>query len=536
MIARHSVPGGEKRDGSRAGGAAHGWAPFTSLTTRVIVFFTSLLIFGIGSFTVLSLRWERAHLLNTARESSQLLLSTIERSIFNAMRTGSTEDVQIILQMVGRTHKLVGVRIFHPQGIVLKSANPHEVGRPVDAKSYNLFIHNKKEGVYDLPGIGQVLGMIRPIYNQEACHACHGSQPHILGVLDINYSLAETQQKVLKTTKVFVVSAVTIILFLSVAISVLMIRLVRRPLDALAENMARVEGGDLSVRMAADRMDEVGRLIVSFDSMVEKLDQAKQEIEQIHFEQMERADRLASMGEMAAGLAHEIKNPLTGIAAAITIIGDDFDTGDPRKPIVTEVLAQIKRLDKTVNDLLYFGRPAPPEPTFADVNEILRKTLWFAAQHRGGKNVDKRLELQEPLPPLYVDPKQIQQVFLNLTLNAFQAMPDGGTLTIRTDRLTRTDGEWVRIGIADTGSGIPRQILDKLFTPFFTTKAQGTGLGLAICHKIITQHHGTIIVRSEDGTGTEFVILLPVTGDDPGPAVAETPSLAVPLPFRRSTA
>ncbi len=490
--------------------SAGGWAPFTSLTTRVIVIFISLLIFGIGSFTYLSLRWEHTHLLNTAREGSQLLLNTIERSIFNSMGSGNTEDVQTILQMVGRTHKLVGVRIFHPQGIVLKSADPHEVGKPVSASDYDLFINNKKEGVYDVPGSGQVLGMIRPIYNQEECHTCHGHRPHILGVLDINYSLAETKEKILKTTQIFVLSTIIIIVFLSVAISILMIRLVRRPLNALAENMARVEGGDLSVRMEADRMDEVGRLIVSFDSMVKKLDRAKKEIELIHFEQMERADRLASMGEMAAGLAHEIKNPLTGIAAAITIIGEDFDQGDPRKPIVHEVLEQIKRLDKTVNDLLYFGKPAPPEPTYADVNEILKKTLWFAAQHRGGKNIEKVLELQEQLPPVYVDPKQIQQVFLNLTLNAVQAMPAGGTLTIRTNRMVRDDGVWIRIGIADSGPGIPRQILDKLFTPFFTTKAQGTGLGLAICHKLITQHRGTISVRSEDATGTEFVIFLPV--------------------------
>ena len=491
-----------------------GWAPFNSLTTRVIVIFISLLIFGIGSFTFLSLRWEHSHLINAARESSQLLLNTIERSIFNSMRVGNTEDVSVILQMVGRTHKLAAVRIFHPQGIVLKSANPNEVGKPVNAGDYNLFINNKQEGVYDVPGIGQVLGLIRPIYNQEQCHICHGHQPHILGVLDINYSLVETKKKILKTTQIFVVSTIIIILFLSVTISLLMIRLVRRPLKALADNMARVERGDLSVRMQARRMDEVGLLIVNFDSMVEKLDRAKKELEQIHFGQMERADRLASMGEMAAGLAHEIKNPLTGIAAAITIIHEDFEATDPRKEIVNEVLEQIKRLDKTVNDLLFFGKPAPPEPTYADVNDILRKTLWFAAQHRGGKNIEKKLELQEGLPLVYVDPKQIHQVFLNLTLNAVQAMPGGGTLSIRTDRVNRGDGVWIRIGISDTGPGIPQQILDKIFTPFFTTKAKGTGLGLAICHKLITQHHGNITVRSEDGTGTEFVIFLPAVGID----------------------
>lgn len=490
---------------------------FGSFTTRVILIFTGLLVFGIGSFSYLSLRWEESQLINTARESGQLLLNTIERSIFNSMRIGNTEDVQIILQMVGRTHKLVAARIFHPQGIVLKSANPHEVGKPVNLNDYNLFINNKKEGIYTTPGGGQVLGMIRPIYNQEECHACHGHRPHILGVLGINYSLDETRNRIVKTTQIFVVSTIIIIVFLSVAIAILMIRFVRKPLKSLADNMSRVEQGDLSVRMKPRRMDEIGMLMVNFDSMVDKLDRAKKELEQIHFEQMERADRLASMGEMAAGLAHEIKNPLTGIAAAMSIINDDFEQRDPRREIINEVLEQIKRLDKTVNDLLFFGRPAPPEPTYADVNEILRKTLWFAAQHRGGKNIDKQLELKEGLPPLYVDPKQIQQVFLNLTLNAVQAMPAGGILTIRTDRINRDDGIWIRVGIADNGPGIPKQILEKIFTPFFTTKAQGTGLGLAICHKLIAQHHGTITVHSEDGKGTEFVILLPAASFDSPP-------------------
>ena len=501
---------------------------FTSLTTRIIVIFITLLVLGIGSFVYLSLRWEHSHLINAARESSQLLLNTIERSIFNSMRTGNTEDVQIILQMVGRTHKLVAARIFHPRGIVLKSANPLEVGRPVNASDYNLYLSSKREGIYQVPGSGQVLGMIRPIYNQEQCYPCHGRQTHVLGVLGINYSLTETSQKIIKTTQIFVVAAVLILLLLSVAISVLMIRLVRRPLNTLAENMGRVERGDLSVRMSAERMDEVGLLIVNFDAMVQKLQQAKTELEQIHFEQMERADRLASMGEMAAGLAHEIKNPLTGIAAAITIINDDFERSDPRREIVNEVLEQIKRLDKTVNDLLYFGRPAPPEPTYADVNDILRKTLMFASQHRGGKNIERRLELQEGLPPVYVDPKQIQQVFLNLTLNAVQAMPVEGTLTIRTDRVTRHDGVWIRIGIADTGPGIPQQIVDKIFTPFFTTKAQGTGLGLAICHKLIVQHHGTISVDSQDGEGTEFVVFLPATTLDIGGPAGVTDEPAAP--------
>ncbi|HEY5974186.1 MAG TPA: ATP-binding protein [Geobacteraceae bacterium] len=484
---------------------------FKSLTSRVIVLSVSLLSFGISGFAMLNLQRERSQLVNSARESTDLLLQTIERSIYNSMRIGNTEDTQIILEMVGQNQKLLGVRIFHPHGIVLKSSQPAEVGKPVGNDDYQLYINNRKEGVTDLAGQGQVLRMFKPIYNDEQCHTCHGSKAKVIGVLNINYSLAETRKRMMQVTLLFAVSTIATIAFLALSISLVMFKFVKNPLNLLIESMAKVEQGDLSVRMEPLAKDEVGRLTCSFNSMIERLDTTKKELDQFHFHQMERADRLASVGEMAAGIAHEIKNPLTGIASAITIINEDFVPADPRKEILCEVLEQVKRLDKTVNDLLFFGKPTQPEPTYTDVNAALKKTLLFAAQHRGGKasHIEKVLELQDALPPVYVDQKQIQQVFLNLILNAIQAMQEGGTLTVRSYAATHDNCQWVGVDIADTGPGIPSQILEKIFTPFFTTKAQGTGLGLAICHKLITQQGGVIRVASEDGHGTIFTIELP---------------------------
>jgi signal transduction histidine kinase len=305
----------------------------------------------------------------------------------------------------------------------------------------------------------------------------------------------------------------------------IMLKFVKQPLYLVAESMSRVAEGDLSVRMKPGGKDEMGRLISSFDAMVDRLDTAKKELDLLHFQQLERADRLASMGEMAAGIAHEVKNPLTGIAAAVTIIRDDLEPHDPRSEILHEVLEQVKRLDKTVNDLLFFGKPSPPELTHTDLNSILQKTLKCAAQHRSGRgdSVQKVLQLMPDLPPVYADPKQIQQVFLNLILNAFQAMQEGGTLTVSSDVHERDGYPWVAVSIADTGQGIPAQIMERIFTPFFTTKAQGTGLGLAICHKLITQHGGVIKVESADGKGTTFIIELPVSspGEKLNPAFNE---------------
>jgi signal transduction histidine kinase len=486
---------------------------FKSLTTRVIAISITLLAFGISAFTFLNLKREKIQILNSARENTDLVLQSIEASIFSSMRLGNVEDTRTVLERIGTNRKLVGVRIFHPHGIILKSSRPAEVGKPVTDTDYQLFINNRKEGFATVAGHGEVLSMVKPIYNDVACHACHGHKTRIIGVLNVQYSLEDTRRTMIEGAELFIFSTVLIIVFLSLAIAMIMLKFVKQPLLMVAESMARVAEGDLSVRMKPGGKDEMGRLISTFDTMVDRLDTAKKELDQLHFQQMERADRLASMGEMAAGIAHEVKNPLTGIAAAITIIKDDFETHDPRGEILDEVLEQIKRLDKTVNDLLFFGKPTPPELTYTDLNSVLQKTLKFAVQHRSGRGdiIEKRLVLLPDLPPVYVDPKQIQQVLLNLILNAFQAMQEGGTMTITTEVHQRDGYPWVMVSIADTGSGIPAQIRERIFTPFFTTKAQGTGLGLAICHKLITQHGGVIRVESADHQGTTFIIELPVS-------------------------
>lgn len=487
-----------------------------SLTSKVIVISIALLAFGISVFALLNLKRERAQLITSAREGSELLLQTIERSIYNSMRIGNTEETQTILEMVAQSQKLLGVRIFHPHGIVLKSSQPTEIGRPVAQEDYQLYLSNRYEGITYADQHGEVLRMIKPIYNTEQCHACHGHKTKVIGVLNVNYSLAETKRRMFEVTQLFIFSTIATIAFLSISIAFVMFRLVRSPLNRIIGNMARVEEGDLSVRMTHGAKDEMGRLARSFNSMIERLQIAKKELDLYHFNQMERADRLASIGEMAAGIAHEIKNPLTGIASAITIINDDYPPSDPRKEILGEVLEQVKRLDKAVNDLLFFGKPTQPEPTCTDLNATLRKTLLFASQHRGSKGgaIEKSLDLQVDLPPVYVDPKQMQQVFLNLILNAIQAMQSGGVLTIGTALVERESGKWIRVSIGDTGPGIPEQILGKIFTPFFTTKAQGTGLGLAICQKLVEQQGGMISVESEDGKGTIFYIDLPATSTE----------------------
>ncbi|MCF6178172.1 MAG: ATP-binding protein [Geopsychrobacter sp.] len=488
---------------------------FKSLITRIILFNVLLLALGVGIFTLFHLYREQAHLIGTTRHHANMLLGTIEKSIFNSMRLGNTSEVQAILETVGHGHGITGVRIFNPEGVILKSADPDEIGARVDGHDFAIFKKQLSEGVFQLKEGGRVLAMVRPIVSDERCFRCHGNGRRVIGVLNMNFSLAEMYLQLRETSQLFVVSTLIILGVLAAGISVVMIRFLRRPLEKITQCMSQVEEGDLTVRMHPVPNDEIGRLMDGFNAMVGNLARAQNELESYHYQQMERVDRLASVGEMAAGLAHEIKNPLAGISGAISVLSDDYPEGDQRRDIMLQIQTQINRLDKTVNDLLYFGKPGSPEFAFADINDLLKQTLLFVAQHPESKNINRIDEMTRDLPAVWIDLKQIQQVVLNIALNAVQAMTDGGILTVQTDLLRRDRSEWVRVCVVDTGPGISPEIRSKIFTPFFTTKTQGTGLGLPICRQLMENNGGSLDVESKLGEGARFVLLLPVLNSAP---------------------
>lgn len=486
---------------------------FNSLISRVILLTIMLLSTGIGILTLFHIQREEDHLIDATRESAELLLTTVEKSIFTSMSMGNSGDVQSILEHVGLNPHLAGLRIFHPDGTILKSSYPFEIGRQANADDLSLFVNKRESGIYQI-GDEPVLGMVRPIMTDRRCFVCHGGGAKVVGILNINYSLEEMMVQIGETSSFFLGSTIVVVLLLSAGISFLMIRFVKRPIQKMAAKMALVEEGDLTVRMRSKYNDEIGVLMHNFNSMVVNLAKAKSELEQFHYQQMARADRLASVGEMATGLAHEIKNPLAGISGAINVIADDFDAADPRREIVHEVLEQIKRLDKTVNDLLYFGRPGTPEFTLINVNELVKTTLFFTSQHPESKNIHRIKELTKSLPVVCADEKQVQQVLFNVILNAIQAMPGGGTLHIETDQVQHNGAQFVQIQIIDSGNGISEDELEEIFVPFHTTKNQGTGLGLPICRQLMAQNDGSIAVASKVGHGTTVTIELPVTATD----------------------
>src|SRR5258708_379968 len=235
------------------------------------------------------------------------------------------------------------------------------------------------------------------------------------------------------------------------------------------------------------------------------------------YERMKERDRLAALGQIAAGLSHEIRNPLGSIKGAAQFLQPAAQqTGDATKEFLDIIVEEVNRLNKIVSQFLDYARPYRGEQRPLEVNEVLKKTLQLIAKERG-RSVEIVSRLAEGRPPVRADAEQLLQVFLNLSLNALQAMPQGGQLLLSTSlrRATRRGAAaaFLEVRFRDTGVGIPPGDLRNLFIPFFTTKEKGTGLGLPISQRIIENHGGTIEVRSQPSEGATFTVLLPVESD-----------------------
>jgi len=222
------------------------------------------------------------------------------------------------------------------------------------------------------------------------------------------------------------------------------------------------------------------------------------------FEQVRRADRLSAIGQLAAGLAHEIRNPLASIDGAAEVI-DAGASGGVRDETVRIIRKECARLNNLLSSLLDFSRPRPPELRCVDVRQVIESVIELV-RHSAGKNVRFEVSTQDSLPALNCDREQLVQVLMNLTLNASQAMPEGGTARISAER----GGGGIVIRVADEGTGIKTEQLEKIFDPFFTTKSSGTGLGLAVVHQIVTYHGGTVAASQNQDRGMTFTVRLPI--------------------------
>jgi signal transduction histidine kinase len=284
--------------------------------------------------------------------------------------------------------------------------------------------------------------------------------------------------------------------------------LVERPLEELKKVIGRVSRGDLGARVDfANRNDDVGQLGQQFNEMIQQLEENRTEIERLHQGEMARAEHLATIGELAAGLAHEIRNPLAGIAGVVEVMGRELPQASSSRTVLPEVQSEIQHIQAILNDLLAYARPRPPEFHPADLNATVEQAVFLARQQVRTTPIEIALEPCRRLPRILHDPVQVQQVILNLLLNGIQAITNQGKIAVA----LRQEGEYAVVRIRDNGKGISRESLPKIFKPFFTTRKEGTGLGLPLAKGIVESHQGRIEVTSEPERGAQFDVWLPIS-------------------------
>ena len=302
-----------------------------------------------------------------------------------------------------------------------------------------------------------------------------------------------------------------------IAIGISLTNRITQPILQLAEGAKAIGSGNLDHRISITSQNEVGALAKEFNQMATKLKESYSNLEQKVEErtaQLLRAERLAAVGELAAEVAHEINNPLGGLGNFASMLENEPENTQQTKKYAALILEGLKRVEIIVKRLLTFSRPYSLQMSDKNINYIINNSIKFIEYRIEPCHITIKKDLNETIPYVYIDVDNISQVLINIMVNALESMPDGGTLTIKTDTCKEHDN-CVTVYIADTGCGIREELKDKIFEPFFTTKnkegEKGLGMGLAISKRIIEDHHGKINVESNIGKGTTFRICLPAS-------------------------
>jgi two-component system, NtrC family, sensor kinase len=533
-----------------------------SLSAKLISLLLLTLVAIFGLLGYLNIRLHRQHLEAAALGSAERISDVIKRSTSYYMMRNDREGLYQVMKTIGDEPGMVRVRVFDQEGRVSYSTDPAEVSHIVDKKAEACYgCHAQSQPmtrlnrpdrfrIYRNGGGKRVLGIITPIENQPSCsnaecHA-HPASQQILGVLDTSLSLAKADTQLAESSWRMIAYTVFGMLTIAVLSWIFVWRVVGEPLKALEAGTEQLANGQLGYQIEAKSNDELGDLAASFNTMSlqlraaneeivawartleDRVEQKTRELRRAH-DQMLHAEKMASIGKMAAVVAHEINNPLSGILTYARLLKKWIENGetdekhrDEAQQCLDLIASESRRCGDLVKNLLTFSRTAPMNPEPTDLKSVMDRLVRLVQHKLEMSGIQLQLDFASDLPRVYCDPAQLEQVLLALVMNSIDAMPRGGNLWIRAHVLP--DSEEIEIQVRDDGSGIPPEILPHIFEPFLTTKesGRGVGLGLAISHSIVERHHGRIEVQSEVGRGTTFTITLPIDGNAPSLAGAST--------------
>ncbi|MGB4549609.1 MAG: ATP-binding protein [Syntrophales bacterium] len=422
------------------------------------------------------------------------LTQAIQVGVEEVTGTGGTDEMRLRQYLKSlKSRGIKEISIISNKEEIIASTNPKSVGTPVGPKKKELII-KAELGERAVDEEGKTYNVIIPVIAGEA----HYGYVH----LQIN---ADNFSEQLKLNTLKRIAATLLVFSLGIAISIFLALRYTEPIHNVVEAAKKVAAGDLNQSLPMDRKDEIGELTESFNYMVQKLKEEKK-LE----ERLREAEHLSAVGQLARGIAHEIRNPLNYISLSIDHLKEKYRPADEAREnkfdsLISSMKQEVHRLDKLVGDFLDYGKPLRLNLQPVDTKKLLCHIVEIIKAKADTEHV-AIIESYDFLPELMLDYDLMKTCLFNIVSNAFQAMPEGGTITFRTER---SDGKF-NLHILDTGAGVPRENLERIFEPFFTTKSGGLGLGLAITRRVIEEHGGKIDFLSSEGRGSEVSITLPL--------------------------
>jgi two-component system, NtrC family, sensor kinase len=519
----------------------------SSLSGKLLVILVSSMALVFGVLGYLNIQLHRRHLERDALADAARTSSVIKRNTSYYMLRNQRDGLYHIIAEMADEPGMVRIRIINDQGRISFSSDPSEITKfidrnmkakdvePVGSEAIEVSSLKQSFRTYRLPNNQRALGVIDPIENSSACSSaeCHAhpADAKTLGILDTNISLASSEKNVAESTRQVLIYTILAVLGLAVLISAFVRDMLGGPLRALTEGTHRLGSGDLGYQIPVQSSGELQDLANSFNTMSSQIHEAHNEInawnrtleERVEQktrelsgaqEEMLRVERMASIGKLAAVVAHEINNPLAGILTYSKLLKKRLSRGPEPNAENISMLdlmeSESRRCGEIVKNLMTFARPTSMNREPSDLNAVIDRCVRLVQHQLTLKSVELHLDLYKDLPAVRCDPGQIEQVILALVMNAIDALSNGGNLSLVSRKVPNSDS--VQIEVRDDGIGMPQDVLKKMFEPFFTTKehGRGLGLGLAISRNIVDRHGGRIEVSSEPSHGTTFIITLPL--------------------------
>jgi two-component system, NtrC family, sensor kinase len=521
------------------------------LSQKLILSLTIILIVVGSISSIVHVKTQERQLLDAMILGADQLSGSISSATWHAMRADKREAAYEIMRTIAMKQGISRIRIFNKEGRVMFSTIHGDSGSvDKDAESCSM-CHSTLQPLVkvDVPSRARVyhsadgsrkLGMVTPIYNEPACsnaecHA-HPASMSVLGVIDVSLDLTQIDKEMASIQVRVGIITGTLVVLMSAFIFYFTKHFVSVPIDELIEGTKAVSEMQLDKPISIKSSEELGELAQSFDSMRLQLKEALMENEKftesletkveerteqlkIAHQKLLHSDRLASLGQLSASVAHEINNPLSGVLNLAMLMQRIVkDDGIPAGRIqefrkyLLQVVNETARVGRIVQDLLAFSRRSKPQRTMIDLNAVIATTVNLLSHKLKLMNVSVELALGGSVPSLRCDSSQMQQVLINLIMNGAEAAQgrEGGKVIVQTK--LHPDGKELILEVTDNGDGISPGHIERIFDPFFTTKGEGkgVGLGLAVVYGIIEGHKGDIRVSSKVGKGTTFTVVLPL--------------------------